>query len=366
MIKPNIKQNITFFLLLQLFLVPIKTSAQVDSLKKIHFGLSGYAETFFLYDFSNPSEYIRPNFFVSHHRHHEFNLNIGMIRFSAENKKMKTALAFMTGTYVNANLAHEPRFLKNIYEANVALKMSAKNDLWLQMGVFNSHIGFESAIGADCYTLTRSVAADNSPYYETGARLNYKSKNARWDWSFLLLNGWQRMQRLKNNNMPSFGTQITYTTNTLVFNSSNYFGNEGTDQLPIWRYFHNFYMIKKIGTKSVFIAGLDIGMQRNSFKSKNMYWLSPQVVYRYSLSTKFHIGARLEHYVDKDAAITIQQKNAQLNVLGASLNVDYNIIKNILFRVEFKQLNNNDPIFIAKTTLSRYNSSIAGAFTVKF
>jgi hypothetical protein len=364
-IKNDTQKIVQCFMVL-LMLVSLETKAQIDSIADFKLSLNGYLETYYLYDFANPGDHLRPNFYVSHHRHNEFNLNLGIMRFAAENKKVKTAFALMAGTYVNTNLAIEPGVLKNIYEANVSLKLHPKSELWLQMGVFNSHIGFESAIGADCFTLTRSMAADNSPYYESGVRLNYKSNNTKWDFSFLVLNGWQRIQRLNNNSMPSFGTQITYTASSLTFNSSNYFGNEGTDAFPIWRYFHNFYIIKKIGAKNTLIVGLDAGMQNYAVKSTSIYWLSPQLVYRYNLSKKFNIAARLEHYYDKDAVIIAPPIKAPFNMLGASINLDYKIINNVLFRIEFKQLNNSDPIFISQAAITRYNSSIAGAFTVKF
>ena len=367
MFTKNYTQQIVRYFLLFLMLVSFETKAQLDSIGDFKIALNGYLETYYLYDFANPSNHLRPGFYVSHHRHNEFNLNMGIMRFSAENKKVKTAFALMTGTYVNTNLALETGVLKNIYEANVSLKLHSKRHLWLQMGIFNSHIGFESAIGADCFTLTRSIAGDNSPYYESGARLNYKSKNTKWDWSFLLLNGWQRIQRLNYNTMPSLGTQITYTATTLTFNSSNYFGNEGTDAFPIWRYFHNLYMIKKIGAKNTLIVGLDAGFQNNPIKSTSIYWYTPQLVYRYNLSKKFDIAARLEHYYDKDAAIITPLIKAEFKMIGASINLDYKIMDNVLFRLEFKQLNNSDPIFTSQQAkLTRYNSSIASAFTVKF
>ena len=367
MFTKNYTQQIVRYFLLFLMLVSFETKAQLDSIGDFKLALNGYLETYYLYDFANPGNHLRPGFYVSYHRHNEFNLNMGIMRFSAENKKVKTAFALMTGTYVNTNLALETGVLKNIYEANVSLKLHSKRHLWLQMGIFNSHIGFESAIGADCFTLTRSIAGDNSPYYESGARLNYKSKNTKWDWSFLLLNGWQRIQRLNNNSLPSLGTQITYTATTLTFNSSNYFGNEGTDAFPIWRYFHNLYMIKKIGTKNTLIVGLDAGFQNNPIKSTSIYWYTPQLVYRYNLSKKFDIAARLEHYYDKDAAIISPPIKAEFKMIGASINLDYKIMDNVLFRMEFKQLNNSDPIFTSQQAkLTRYNSSIAGAFTVKF
>lgn len=58
-----------------------------------------------------------------------------------------------------------------------------------------SHIGFESAIGKDCWNLTRSILADNSPYYETGIKLGYTSKNEKLYLAGMYLNGWQRIQK---------------------------------------------------------------------------------------------------------------------------------------------------------------------------
>jgi len=355
-----------FFVFILLLTTSKLVKSQEDSLSKMKFSLDGYLETYYLYDFSNPINQQRPNFYVSHTRHKEFNLNLGLIRFSAENKRIKTALAFMTGTYTNANMINEKGLLKNIYEANVAFKLVKKKNLWLQLGVFNSHIGFESAIGADCFNLTRSIAADNSPYFETGVRINYKSKNEHWDLSFLVLNGWQKMQHLPNNSMPSFGTQVSYSKNNILINSSNYFGNEGTDITPHWRYFHNLYLLKKIGAKSNLILGLDAGMQHFQSKSSSVFWYSPQLAYRYQLTKKIRIATRIEYYNDKDAVITTPIKTASLKVWGSSLNLDYLIIKSVSLRLEYKVLNNHEPIFVRDSKLSNYNGSAAAALTVKF
>ena len=114
----------------------------------------------------------------------------------------------MTGTYANSNLAAEPGVLKNIFEANAGVKISKKKKLWIDAGIFESHIGFESAIGKNCWNLTRSISADNSPYYESGIKLSYTSDNEKWFLSGLILNGWQRIQRVNGNNTPAFGHQL--------------------------------------------------------------------------------------------------------------------------------------------------------------
>ena len=132
--------------------------------------------------------------------------------------------------------------MKNIFEANAGIKISKTKNVWVDAGVMPSHIGFESAIGKDCWNLTRSILADNSPYFESGVKLGYTSKNEKLYLSAMYLNGWQRIQRIANNQTPAFGTQFTFKPNsTTVLNWSTFVGNEQNDSFKKWRYFNNFY-----------------------------------------------------------------------------------------------------------------------------
>ena len=123
-----------------------------------------------------------------------------------------------------------------------------------------SHIGFESAVNKDCWTLTRSLLADNSPYFETGAKISYTSSNGKWFLSGLVLNGWQRIQRVDGNNSISFGHQLTYKpANNITLNSSSFIGNDKPDSVKQMRYFHNFYGIFQLTEKFAITTGFDIG-----------------------------------------------------------------------------------------------------------
>lgn len=134
--------------------------------------ISGYAEVYYQYDFSNPETNKRPGFIYSHNRNNEFNINLGYIKAAYTTERLRANLALAVGTYMNANYAAEPGVLKNSYEANVGFRLSAEHDLWLDAGILPSHIGSESAIGKDNWALTRSMMAENSPYFEMGARLD--------------------------------------------------------------------------------------------------------------------------------------------------------------------------------------------------
>lgn len=167
--------------------------AQTDS--TTNFTVSGYVEAYYSHDFNQPVTNDRPSFIYSHNRHNEFNINLGFIKAAYASERVRGNLALMAGTYANANLAAEPATLRNIYEANARIKLSKTKNVWLDAGVFASHIGFESAISKDCWTLTRSLMAENSPYYETGVKIGYTSDNGKWFLSGLVLNGWQQIRR---------------------------------------------------------------------------------------------------------------------------------------------------------------------------
>ncbi len=171
---------------------------------------SGYVEAFYSYDFNKPANHERPGFLYNFNKHNEVNLNLGLFKVNYNTENVRANLAVMAGTYPQYNLAAEQGLLKNIFEANVGIKISKKNNLWIDAGIMPSHIGFESAIGKDNWNLTRSILAENSPYYEAGVKIGFTSKNEKLYAAAMYLNGWQRIQKIPGNQTPAFGTQLTY------------------------------------------------------------------------------------------------------------------------------------------------------------
>ncbi|HRF17352.1 MAG TPA: outer membrane beta-barrel protein, partial [Chitinophagaceae bacterium] len=159
----------------------------------VNLTLSGYAEAYYTYDFNKPADNNRPGFIYSHNRHNEFNLNLGFLRVNYTAERVRANIALAAGTYMNANYAAEPGVLKNVFEANASIKISKKKNLWIDAGIMPSHIGFESAVSKDCWNLTRSILADNTPYFEAGAKISYTTDDGKWFFSGMALNGWQRI-----------------------------------------------------------------------------------------------------------------------------------------------------------------------------
>ena len=216
----------------------------------------------------------------------------------------------MAGTYAQYNLTQEPEIWRYIYESNVGVKLSKKKELWIDAGIFPSHIGFETAVSKNCWTVTRSMMAENSPYYETGVKLSYISNNNKWFLSALVLNGWQRIQRVDGNNTPSFGTQVTFTpSKALTLNSSSFIGNEKPDTVQQWRYFHNLYAMWQASKKIGIILGFDVGAEQKVRAEGFNYWYTPIIILRYQ-ANQWAIAARAEYYDDK-AGVIVPLVNAK-------------------------------------------------------
>lgn len=332
------------------------------------FSISGYLETYYTYDFGNPDNHTRPAFAYSHNRHNEINVNLGYIKASFLTDKVRANLALAVGTYMHANYTAEPTVMKNIYEANVGVKISKKHNLWIDAGIFSSHIGFESAVGKDNWTLTRSLFADSSPYFETGAKISYTTPNGKWFLSGLVLNGWQRIQRVDGNNMPAFGHQLTYKPNSkITLNSSSFVGSDKPDSTRQMRYFHNLYGIFQLHEKVGLTVGFDIGAEQKS-KGSSAYntWLTPVLLLKVNAIDKWSITARGEYFSDANGVIIATGTPNNFQTFGYSLNLDYQIHNNVLWRIEGRGFTSKDKVFMMNKKPNSSNYSVTTAICISF
>ncbi|MBA3682472.1 MAG: porin [Bacteroidetes bacterium] len=281
---------------------------------------------------------------------------------------MRGNFALMAGTYAHYNLAGEQTLLRNIFEANAGFKLTKKKNLWLDIGIMPSHLGFESAVGKDCWNLTRSILGDNSPYYEAGVKLGYTTKNDKLYLSVLYLNGWQRIQRIPGNQTSAGGTQITYKPiSNVIINWSTYTGNEQPDSLKLWRHFNNFYCVFQVTEKIGIIAGFDVGIQQK-VKDSSAYanWYAPVLLLQYKPTSKIRIAARGEYYVDENGVIIATGTKNGFQVLGYSLNLDYLPASNVMFRIEGRGLSSIDKIFSLDNKPSTENYFITTSLSFSF
>lgn len=312
--------------------------------------ISGYAEVYYNYDFNRPLNNTVPGFLYNFNRAGEVNLNLGFIKANYSTDRVRANLALAAGTYVNANYAAEPGVLKNVFEANVGVKISKDANPWIDAGIMPSHIGFESAIGKDNWALTRSLVAENTPYFESGLKLGFTTKDEKLYLAAMYLNGWQRIQRVDGNTTPAFGTQITYKpAATVTLNYSTFMGSDKPDSVRLMRYHHNFYGVFQLAEKFGLTAGFDYGTeQKMKGSSDDNNWFVPVLIARYSPSPKVNIAARGEYFQDKNGVIIATGTENGFRTFGVSANVDYAIFPGVLWRVEARNLSSKDRIFLER------------------
>jgi hypothetical protein len=328
-----------------------------DSSKAVVF--SAYVETFYAYEFNRPLDNRRPTFLYNHNRQNEFNINLAYVKAAYSTTKTRANIALATGTYISDNYANEPGVLKNILEANVGIQLGKK--WWLDAGIMPAHIGFESAISKDCWALTRSLAAENSPYFESGAKLSF-TPNEALTLSVLALNGWQRISRI--NTSPSVGSQIFWKPNAkIALNWSTFYGNDRPDSSRSMRFFNNFYGIFALNDKLGITTGFDIGSEKaTNGNSKSSIWYTPVVIVRYQMSQKWTIAGRFENYTDiKGVIITPDFK-----VTGYSINLDFVPYDNAIFRVETRFLNSKNNLFLTQKGIENSSFYATGSLSIGF
>ncbi len=283
------------------------------------------------------------------------NVNLAYAKANYSTEKVRSNLALMTGTYPTYNLAAEPEVFRIVYEANIGARLSRKHNLWLDAGIMPSHIGFESAVAVDCWTVSRSMVAENSPYYETGIKLTSTNKKENLFLSILLLNGWQRIQRPVGINIPSFGIQLNYKPNdNVTLNYSNFLGTDKPDTLHAFRTYHNLYSIYQLNKNWGLITGFDFGNDKDQ-NSEYAIWYSPVVIVRRRIKNSSFIAFRSEYFSDSKQVLLITNTTNGFRTFGLSLNYDYLITKNTTARVEGKGYFATDKIFNQSKSNKNYS-----------
>ncbi len=149
----------------------------------------------------------------------------------------------------------------------------------------------------------------------------------------MILNGWQRIQRLEGNSLPSIGTQLKFSpTESTTLNWSTFIGTDDPDLTRRMRYFNNFYAQFKLTERFGLITGLDLGIQQRSKGSSEFdFWYSPVLIGQFTVSQNWKAAIRAEYYQDQTGIIIPTETINGFRTSGLSLNMDYSPTPAIFF-----------------------------------
>lgn len=345
-------------LLLAIFFVfAHATFAQVNDFSK--WKLSGYLETYYSFDFNLPDNHLRPNFLYNFNRHNEFSVNLALVKATYTDEKLRSSFGLMTGTYAQANLANEPSWAQFVNEASIGVLLA--ENLWLDVGIMPSHIGFESWIGTVGWHLSRSLMAENSPYFLTGARLSYEWKNHTL-FTLWASNGWQNIQRSQNNQGVGVGIGIKHSPKEgMTVNYANYLGNESVIVLREIRFFNNFYLQHELPSWG-YTFGADMGFQEFAIAPPARWW-GVTASLKKVIFEKFTAAFRAEYYSDPRAVILVHP----FKLSGFSMNFDIPLAENLLWRVEGRRFSAEAKTFLFRDgTFTSANTALTSSLAWSF
>ncbi len=327
---------------------PADTAGHTAPDSGLHVAFGGFVDVYYAYDFQRPRRLDRP-FMTQAVRHNEFNVNLAFVEAKFNAERIRGRLALQTGTSVQANYAGEPRLgavsgpelSRLMQEAYLGLRIAP--GLWVDGGIFFSHMGMESWISSENPTYTRSLVAEYSPYYQAGARLTWQGTPtfvAQLD----VINGWQNIS--ENNSDKAVGIRLDYQpTSEVMLSYYNFFGNEQPDTVR-----SRLRVFNGIGAKVTvglwqFLAQADYGWQRRADGTGGATWYGGTLIARYQLTPSLALVGRVERYDDGEQTIVVTENGQAFRVSGASLAVDVAPMPHVLWRLGGRGFMARNPVF---------------------
>jgi len=312
----------------------------------LHVTWSGFVDTYYAYDFDTPAGIDRA-FTTQAARHNEFNVNLAFAGVTLTGDRVRGRLALQAGTSVQANYAGEPTIgavsgpsvSRNIQEATAGVRLGT--GLWMDAGIYFSYIGAESWISRDNPTYTRSLVAEYTPYYLSGAKLTWQRPGSPVTVQVHVMNGWQNIS--ETNGAKAVGGRVDWQVTPRVSVAyANFFGNEQPDSLPSRTRIFN-QVLGKVALGSTgdgYVQGqVDVGHQGSSD------WWGWVVAAHLPVRPRVAVAARIEAYQDPDQVVLATGTPNGFHGAGASLGLDVAVPGGALWRVEARVLHTTSDLF---------------------
>jgi hypothetical protein len=313
------------------------SASRADTAVAVSFG--GFVDSYYAYDFGRPKNFDRL-FTTQAARHNEFNVNLAYVEAKLAAPRIHGRLALQAGTSVQSNYSGEPAIgsvsgpslSRILQEAFAGYAITPK--LWIDGGIFFSWIGMEGFISRDNLTYTRSLSADYTPYYMSGARLTWQP-SPKVTALFSVVNGWQNIS--ETNQDKGVGARLDYApTSSTTLSYYDFFGNEiGSGRL---RTLNGVGLKSSVTPALTLQANFDYGTQTKADKSGHSSWWSSGLTGKTQVTPTVGVSARLERYSDPDQVIIVTGVAPAFKATTASAGIDVAPLANsrVLWRSEVR------------------------------
>ena len=270
-------------------------------------------------------------------RNQQFGLNMAMISMKYQSQKFRSNINLHYGDIAESTW---PQKFNMIQEANAGVELF--KNIWLDAGIFRSHIGLESTQPRENITSSMSLANVYEPYFFSGTKLTYVIK-PNLNIQIQSFNSFNSI--IETNKNKLFGSSIVFAPNQYLTLTYNFItGDETIDSVRLkhQRYYHNCYLNYQ---KNKWTAGaeLNYGRQSNSklvaennFKTATMN--SALIVLKHQTFNKLAFYERTEWFSDKDEILSPGSKMGTYT-WGVTAGIEYKPFKSMALSFESRQLN---------------------------
>lgn len=299
--------------------------------------LDFFSDIYFASEPSAINDFSSSSLYYNHAKRNEFNLNIAALTARYKYNKTRFNIGLQAGTFIIRNTVADPSLLKYLHEFNVGWVLGKKEKWSIDLGLLPSHIGQETVIGFDLPTVSRSLIAENSPYFETGIRFSYTSSSKKFYFAQLITNGWSNMYVAQLKGTPSFGQQFTFSPNkNLQLNWSNFVGDLSADDRYQTFFFQDFSVKYNFKEKWTVTGSFDSGSSFR-FMVERKPIQGSSLALQYKINQKWKLASRFERYKDEYGLI-LTSADLSGRWTAYSLNTDCQLSQSVKIRLEAKRL----------------------------
>jgi len=246
-----------------------------------------------------------------------------------------------------------------VQEAWAGVKLN--KNLWVDAGLFKTHIGTEMLYPKDNITSSITVITLYEPWSQAGVRFTY-TPSEKLELTFHLLNGYNTF--INVNKEKSFGFGLTYTINDKSsFGYYNILGEAlpDNDSVSHVRLLNNFIYKNQFTPKLYMLVGVDYIFQEHSDQSdskKSAVATSALVTLQYKFKKDLAGYGRIEYFNDPNGVlvtpVATPATDPSYTCSGLTLGLEKKFTKNSYLRIEGRDLRmkDNEKIFLVNKTPS--------------
>lgn len=257
---------------------------------------------------------------------HAFQINTAQLSFkTVENLNYRAQFTLQAGTIA---LASWPSEFMHVQEAFLGFNLLPfyHHPLWMDAGIFLTHIGSESLLPYHNRLSTLSLVSVFEPYFQSGIKLSH-APHEQLMLALYLLNGYGLIQ--DNNTDKSLGWKLHYQPIApLEISLTGMAGNEQDQNTPArLRQYHN------LNFKYVFSDALELQAQADAAFEELTSYYGGHTTLSYAPFHAFRFSTRLSYFRDPEGIIS-----PGIESLGLTLGAEYKPSPQSYVRLEGRQL----------------------------